>query len=158
MVNAMKRYPRHYQKIDREESLTPDEPKLDISSLIDVCFLLLIYFLVTTTIQPREQNLRTNIPRPSEESLVLVSPMLIELRQNGEVVVNPGDAAEVLEADTSSREMPELRHRLDSLAAFGKEHVPRVLLKVHDEAKQQRYIDIINCLASAGISDIAIMD
>ena len=46
MVGTMK---RSYQ-ITQEDSLTPDEPTLDISSLIDVCFLLLIYFLVTTTI------------------------------------------------------------------------------------------------------------
>ena len=44
------------------EALEDDEPGLDISSLIDVCFLLLIYFLVTTTIQPREQDLRMSLP------------------------------------------------------------------------------------------------
>ena len=38
------------------------EPELDISSLIDVCFLLLIYFLVTSTITPREQDLGMSLP------------------------------------------------------------------------------------------------
>ncbi|MFK7909964.1 MAG: ExbD/TolR family protein [Akkermansiaceae bacterium] len=150
----MKRF-RHTTK---EDSLTPDEPTLDISSLIDVCFLLLIYFLVTTTIQPREQDLSTSIPRPQDDSLVTFPPMLIELRQGGEVVVNPGDAAEVYETDTSSRELPELRNRLQSLAGLGKQNIPKVLLKVHNEAVQQRYIDVINCLAAAGISDIALAD
>ncbi|MBT8038388.1 MAG: biopolymer transporter ExbD [Verrucomicrobiae bacterium] len=36
-----------------EDALTPDDPELDISSLIDVCFFLLIFFLVTSTIQQR---------------------------------------------------------------------------------------------------------
>ncbi len=154
MVSTMKRS----RQTAHEDSLVPDEPTLDISSLIDVCFLLLIYFLVTTTIQPREQDLRTTIPVPQDTELVTLPPMLIELRQGGEVVVNPGDAAEVYELDVDSRELPELKSRLDSLSGFGIQSVPKVLLKVHDEALQQRYIDVINCLAEAGISDIAIMD
>lgn len=140
-----------------EDSLAPDEPTLDISSLIDVCFLLLIYFLVTTTIQPRERDLRTNIPKPSSESLVVIPPMVIEVRQGGEVVVNPGDAAEVLEADVANRELPELKNRLGSVVSMGEKATPKVLLKVDDEVEQQRYIDVINCLASVGISDIALM-
>lgn len=154
MVTAMKRSRRH----TREDSLRPDEPTLDISSLIDVCFLLLIYFLVTTTIQPREQDLKTNIPIPQDAKLVSFPPMLIELRQGGEVVVNPGDGAEVYEADITSRKLPGLKNRLRSLAGLGKQNVPKVLLKVHDDARQQRYIDVINCLADAGINDIAIID
>ena len=45
------------------------EPELDISSLIDVCFLLLIYFLVTSTITPRETDLGMSLPaaNPSNE-------------------------------------------------------------------------------------------
>lgn len=142
----------------REESLAPDEPALDISSLIDVCFLLLVYFLVTTTIQPREQDLSISIPGPPAGDLVALPPMVIELRQGGEVVVNPGDAAEVYESDVSSRELPQLRSRLQGLAGFGKRNLPRVMLRVHDEALQQRYIDVINCLADAGIRDVAIAD
>ena len=154
MVGTMK---RSYQ-ITQEDSLTPDEPTLDISSLIDVCFLLLIYFLVTTTIQPREQDLKTNLPSWPQSPLVSIPPMLIELREGGEVVVNPGDAAEVYEADTGSRELPELENRLKMLSALGDHHLPKVLLKVHDEVRQQRYIDVVNCLAGVGISHIALVD
>jgi len=52
-VETMKKHQQRLQRHGTEDSLLPDEPTLDISSLIDVCFLLLIYFLVTTTIQPR---------------------------------------------------------------------------------------------------------
>ncbi|MDB4419108.1 biopolymer transporter ExbD [bacterium] len=41
------------RKKDRAEL---DEPQLDISSLIDVCFLMLIFFLVTTTIGRRSRS------------------------------------------------------------------------------------------------------
>ncbi len=46
----------------RNVHVNDDEPALDISSLIDVCFLLLIYFIVTSTMQPREQDLPMTLP------------------------------------------------------------------------------------------------
>ena len=61
---------RHKKSIVQDEG----NPELDISSLIDVCFLLLIYFIVTSTITPREQDLGMwpklggrNIPDDSDE-------------------------------------------------------------------------------------------
>lgn len=155
IVVTMKKRQRH----TREDSLAPDEPGLDISSLIDVCFLLLIYFLVTTTIQPREQDLRTSVPGFSTpDNLPTIPPMLIEVRQDGGVVVNPGDAAEVFDSDVDSRELPNLRDRLASVAAMGPSGAPRVLLRVDNEVRQQRYVDVLNCLAGAGISSIALQD
>ena len=144
--------------LSREDLLTEDHPVLDISSLIDVCFLLLIFFLVTPTIPPRERDLETTVPMPQPENKLRIAPMLIELRQGGEVVVNPGDAAEVYDAVTSGHELPNLRERLRSMAGFAGADIPRVLLRVHDEVLQQRYIDVLNCLAGAGIRDIAIQD
>lgn len=151
---------KHHQRHTLKEANTPDEPTLDISSLIDVCFLLLIYFLVTTTIMPREQDLSNPLPASTStpDNLPPVPPMVLELRQGGEVVVNPGEAAEILETDTDSRQMPNLRMRLGSVVGTGASGAPRVMVKVHDEVKQQRYIDLLNCLASAGIHDIAMVD
>ncbi len=153
MVNAMKRS----RQLTREDSLTPDEPTLDISSLIDVCFLLLIYFLVTTTIQPREQDLRMVIPAMHGDR-VSIPPMIIEVRQAGEVVVNPGEAAEVYDRDANTRELPNLKNRLSMLAGMGRIHAPKVMLRVHDEVDQQRYVDVLNCLSGAGIREIALQN
>lgn len=141
-----------------DDTLLADEPTLEISSLIDVCFLLLIYFLVTTTIQPREQDLNMRLPVPYEVTPISLTPMLIELRQGGEVVVNPGEAAELYERDVKSRSLPELYSRLRMLAGMGPSSAPKVLLRVHDDVGQQRYIDVINCLAGAGVQDIALQD
>ena len=45
------------------------DPELDISSLIDVCFLLLIYFIVTSSVTIRESDLAMSLPaaNPSNE-------------------------------------------------------------------------------------------
>ena len=141
-----------------DDALIADEPTLDISSLIDVCFLLLIYFLVTTTIQPREQDLKMTLPAPSIDSPISISPLFIDLRQGGEVVVNPGDAAEIYENNTESRSLPLLKQRLEMISGIRSVDVPRVLIRVHDEVRQQRYIDVINCLVGAVIQDMALHD
>ena len=46
-----------------------EDPELDISSLIDVSFLLLIYFIVTSTLQKRETDLGITLPStvPTEQ-------------------------------------------------------------------------------------------
>ena len=51
------RKPRHEKHSD---------PELDISSLIDVSFLLLIFFLVTSTLLKRESDLAMKLPTPGE--------------------------------------------------------------------------------------------
>lgn len=146
----------HHSNKDRSSPL--DEPTLDISSLIDVCFLLLIYFLVTTTIQPREQDLCTFTPQPGDSPIYSIPPMVIEIRQGGEVVVNPGDAAEIYESDVLNHALPQLQGRLKMLTGLTPSDSPKVMLKVHDQVQQQRYIDVVNCLAGAGIKSIALVD
>jgi biopolymer transport protein ExbD len=66
-----------HRKYEAEEDA---EPGLDISSLIDVCFLLLIYFLVTSTITPRESDLGMALPaaNPSTEQPE-IEPLFIRI-------------------------------------------------------------------------------
>ena len=46
----------------RRRPVEEAEPVLDMSSLIDVSFLLLIYFLVTSTLDPKEADLGMKLP------------------------------------------------------------------------------------------------
>ncbi|MGB0991868.1 MAG: ExbD/TolR family protein [Akkermansiaceae bacterium] len=150
---------KRHQRPQAEESLQQDEPGLDISSLIDVCFLLLIYFLVTTTIQPREQDLNTTVPVPGPPNATALQPMVIEVQRDGAIIVNPGDATEVYESSNDSRDLPRLRERVKMITGTGVAiKSPQVMIKVHNEAKQQRYIDVLNCLAGAGIEAIALVE
>ena len=50
----------------RVTNLEEDKPELSISPLIDICFLLLIYFLVTTTIKQKESCLLYTSPSPRD--------------------------------------------------------------------------------------------
>ena len=143
------------------DQLQDDEPELDISSMIDVCFLLLIYFLVTTTIQPREHDLKMTLPAaaPSTELLEL-APMFIKVDKGGTIYINTGPEQEPLDSNVQERGLPMLKERLDSYAnaarAGGRE--PIVQIWADGEASQQRVVDVINCLASAKVKSVTFTD
>ena len=142
--------------------LEEEEPGLDMSSLIDVSFLLLIYFIVTSTIQRREQDLGLVLPSDSQPTEADTKPMPIKIAQNGEVIIYPADpsAKETVETDPDSRELPKL---LESLMVYkqgaslpGDGPGPIVILIPEDTAKTQRFMDVLNCLAQAKITQVTL--
>jgi biopolymer transport protein ExbD len=144
------------------QELELDEPGMDISSLIDVCFLLLIYFLVTTQIVRKEQELSTELPAvaPTDTPPTL-SPLFIILEANGNISLKDETGqVELIESDPDSRELPSLAKRLSihKGAADISGDKALVQIKVDGDAVQQRVTDILNALAGAKIKDITFTD
>lgn len=135
---------------------------LDISSLIDVCFLLLIYFIVTSTITPRESDLGMAIPDKIPTSIVQppIPPMVLRIDEKGAVIAGIGEAEQVLDTDTDSRDLPLLISQLELYkdAATSSGDTPSVMLEVDENVRQQRMIDVLNAFAATGISSVAFND
>ena len=144
----------------RGEALEEDEPELNISSLIDICFLLLIYFLVTSTIKKKEMDLQMALPSAApSDAQPDIKPMFIKIDANGAIYINSGPAQEILDTDTSSRELPQLLQRLSMYqAALSGDAQPLVQLYVEGDAKQQRVVDVLNALAKEKISKVTFTD
>ena len=145
----------------RDEAPEEDAPKLDISSLIDATFLLLIYFLVTTTIQPREQDLPMSLPSNQGGSGVPeIEPKFIRVDASGAIYVGQGSAQIPMDADPEVRELPllveDLRTYKDAARAAGKDAI--VQLYADSAASQQRVIDVLNALASLEIQSVTFTD
>lgn len=136
-------------------------PELDISSLIDVCFLLLIYFLVTSTIAPRETDLGMSLPaaNPSNEQ-PKIEPMFIRVDEAGAIYTGVGAGEQQLDTDASVREVPLLDSQLDLYAAAARSAGSNPLVQVYVDtgSTQQRVIDVLNSLAGAGISSVTFTD
>lgn len=149
---------RHKNSKVEEEGM----PELDISSLIDVCFLLLIYFIVTSTITPREQDLGMALPAnsPPSSEQPKIDPMFIKVDANGAIFAGVGDAQQPLDTDGSVRELPLLNQQLQlySNAAKSAGNNPLVQVWVDPGTVQQRVIDVLNALALAGISSVTFTD
>jgi len=147
----------------RHKSLRHTEdgsPGLDISSLIDVCFLLLIYFLVATTIQKSEQDLPLKLPTLIEGELHRpeLEPLLIKVDARGVILVGTEPHAQVMDQDETLRELPLLSGWLRTFAeasrAHGKE--PAVIISLDREVRQQRAMDVLNALAGEKIGIVTL--
>lgn len=143
------------------EAAEEADPALDISSLIDVCFLLLIYFIVTSTIAPRESDLGMALPSgvPSSEQPD-IEPLFIRVEANGALSTGTGAAQQAMDSDPDVRDVPLLRSQLQlySDAARAANSKPIVQIYVDGEATQQRVIDVLNALAGVGISSVTFTD
>ncbi|MCX8237803.1 MAG: biopolymer transporter ExbD [Akkermansiaceae bacterium] len=151
--------------MSRHKKMQPpeeDEPALNISSLIDVCFLLLIYFIVTTQIVRKEQELSTSLPSvaPSETPPEL-APMLILLEANGNISIKgESGVVELIESNSDARVLTNLSQRLDlhKSVADTSSSTALVQIRVDGDAVQQRVIDVLNALAGAEITEITFTD
>lgn len=143
------------------EALIDAGPALEIASLIDICFLLLIYFLVTCTIVPRERDLGLKLPTgPDIESASVIDPVLIRIEASGEVFAGLDASRQVLDSDPDLRELPLLRSHLQMITAASRAagSLPTVKIDADDGASQQRVIDVLNALNASGIRSVAFTD
>ncbi|MEM7145174.1 MAG: biopolymer transporter ExbD [Verrucomicrobiota bacterium] len=134
-----------------------DEPELSIAPLIDVSFLLLIYFLVTSTLQKREADLGLQLPTQNPDSSatdVQIDQMTIEVDAEGAVIVN----SEVLDSNVDSRDLPLLTGKLDEYKRIAElsQSKPLVVVAADDLSKGQRLVDVLNALADADITHVTL--
>lgn len=139
-----------------------EDPQLSIDSLIDVAFLLLIYFLVTTTLQEMEADLEIRVPSPPPETaskIPPVPPMPIKIMANGDIVLSYGlPEQESLDLGTSGRKVPLLRQRLEvyqSSARLQPDQNPIVIIDPDSAVESQRFVDVVNQVVAVGIKDVS---
>ena len=67
-----------------------DKPAIPIAPLIDAVFLLLIYFMVTSSLEKQEADISFELPGTveQEEPVELPDEQVIEIREDGQIVVN----------------------------------------------------------------------
>jgi biopolymer transport protein ExbD len=134
---------------------------LDISSLIEVSFLLLIYFLITSNLDPKEGNLNLTMPPPGvtadPDAPVMPNPRIVV---DAAGVVSMQD--EVLDTDPEVRKLIHLEDRLltygDAYRVFDTEGSPPIEVEVADVVPGQRFIDLMNCLAGLEIKNFNFVD
>ena len=132
-----------------------EDPALDISSLIDVGFLLLIYFLVTSTLDPREGDLIATMPGKATTSLPEPTGDIPRIVVDASGIVSM--ESEVLETNPDARTLVHLDDRLRTWReawSITTDESPVVEIDVDDGVPGQRFVDVMNCLAGTGIERI----
>lgn len=147
---------------EKSPAYVSESPKLEVSSLIDICFLLLIYFLATSTLVPRESDLGMRLPGPPPDvnSQPAIQPLFIGIQSDGGIYTGVGNGLQALDAGAEGRSLPLLAKQLDlyASASRGANEVPLVQIHVDGDAAQQRVIDVLNALAKEKIHSVTFTD
>jgi biopolymer transport protein ExbD len=116
---------------------------INISSMIDVMFILVIFFLVTTTFKEQEVDELVNLPTDKRNQSMSQSKgnlMIINIRQNGEYYVMGAQMTE------------------EQLAKWVKDEVTRkpelkVILRADEDSKHLFLANVISICRFAGIKE-----
>ncbi|HEY5653261.1 MAG TPA: biopolymer transporter ExbD [Pontiella sp.] len=127
--------------------------ELQIAPLIDVVFLLLIYFMVTASLIKKEADISFILPAstPPPENLQLPIEVLIEITLDGAVIV------EGLRFSPADRELNELYMQVASSKALADAQGVDCAVNVlpHPDALHYRIIDVMDACAAAGVKSLS---
>lgn len=120
---------------------------LQIAPMLDVMFVLLMFFMVMAGQQVKEAELGVSVPGGGQPSTTAKTPVTIRVAPDGVVTFNdtPVDSRE-------DREMPKLRARLKNLIeAFAEQSV---IIRPNDRAPYQRVVDVLNACGAERVKNL----
>ena len=126
---------------------------IPIAPMIDCVFLLLIYFMVTASLEPQEADMSFQLPGVVEQDEPLEMPdeQIIEISATGQVVVNEyrydrPEAARLLEL---TRMLTRFKQTSDANKVEA-----RVIIAPEDSVAHQVIIRVMDACAAAGIQSV----
>jgi len=136
-----------------------EHPKveLQIAPLIDVCFLLLFFYILTSKPVVPEKDLSVSLPGTAQQDTPLVIPdeQRIEILESGQIILNQEPLDTV-----ASRDLPQLHVLLKRLvlSAAANKAVALITIDADDRAKHQRLVDVLNACSKAGVGSVTFAD
>ena len=127
--------------------------EVDMTPMIDCVFLLLVFFMVSSTFNKQEADISFALPGTADQSEAVEIPdeQIIQITENGNVFLND------LEYDApTDPNMPEL---IKTLILFRQtadaNQVPAMItIAPEDNVKQQRVVDVLNACTAAKIANV----
>ena len=143
------------------KKILDDIDEVDLTPMIDVTFLLLIYFMVTTMLKQPEAELSIQLPgKPKSSDITPMEMLNVRIGEEGQVYLNGSEIE-----DGMDLEMPDLVATLktqkgmrDQLINDGIKSKEEAELKVQIEsstlALHQASISVLNACSSAGVEKV----
>jgi biopolymer transport protein ExbD len=127
--------------------------EVDMTPMIDCVFLLLVFFMVSTTFYKQEADISFALPGTAEQSDAVEIPdeQIIQITEAGNVFLND------LEYDRpTDPNMPELIKTLELFRKTAEANkVPAMItIAPEDNVKQQRVVDVLNACTAAKIANV----
>ena len=130
-----------------------DKPEIPIAPLIDAVFLLLIYFMVTSSLEKQEADISFELPGTveQEEPVELPDEQVIEIRDDGQIVVN-----EYSYDSPNARRLIELQAMLTRLqeASEANKTTTQVTISPAPRTKHAVIVRVMDAVSAAGITGV----
>jgi len=130
-----------------------EKTSIPIAPMIDVVFLLLIYFMVSSTLERQEADLSFQLPGSveQEEPLDLPDEQIIEIRDSGQVVVNdyPYDSPGMARFEELAAMLTRFR---EASAANKVEAI--VTVSPSDSVEHSQIVKVMDACSLAGIEAV----
>jgi biopolymer transport protein ExbD len=120
-------------------------PNINMTSMIDIVFLLIIFFMVGTRFAQMERKIALEVPRVTDRGALTAAPdrRVVNVYRDGEVTI-----------DGKTVSLPELTAQLTSArrqyAELG------VLVRGDGGGEFQRVAEVLNACKQAGVAELAI--
>jgi biopolymer transport protein ExbD len=135
------------------DELINEKTDLQIAPLIDVVFLLLIYFMVSSTLKRTEADLTLALPGAVAPSTQLEMPdeQIIEVLADGTIMLNNKTYTAQDKSDLAALEYTLLRYHQASIISKTK---AMITIAADDDSVHERVVDVLNACAGAGIKNV----
>ena len=135
------------------DELINEKTELQIAPLIDVVFLLLIYFMVSARLKRPEADLTLALPGAVSVSKQMELPdeQIIEVLADGSIVLNNKVYASQDKSDLPGLEYTLLRY--NQAAKLSKTKAV-ITIAADDDSVHERVVDVLNACAGAGIVNV----
>ncbi len=122
-----------------------DEPTLNLTAMLDVMFLLIIFFMLGTKFVDAERKIALRVPEVVDRGALTAAPArrIVNVYRDGSVTL-----------DRAPVTLPELTHRLS--AARGQYSDLGVLVRGDAEGEFRNVAAVLNACKQAGIQDLGI--
>ena len=138
--------------MSKGNDILKSEDKINMTPMIDVVFLLLIYFMFLPLSQEADIGIRLPSNTPPAENLELPSEHIIDVYPNGLILLN-GAPMDSLDDRTMSRLTRTLTRLKNSSDRAGIDTV--VKIQADPDSPHQRAIDVLNACAKASIKKVS---
>jgi biopolymer transport protein ExbD len=122
-----------------------EQPVLNLTAMLDVMFLLIIFFVLNTKFMDDERQINLQVPQVVDQGKLsgAAQQKTINVYRDGTITL-----------DQASVTLPELTTRL--AAARGQAKNLGVLVRGDGHGELQQVADVLNACKQAGVSDLAV--
>ena len=121
-----------------------------IAPMVDVVFVLMLFFMASAGMQVAEKELSINLPSgvSAKASDTPTTPIIVTIAADGSVEIN-GTSFD----PAASTDLNGTRDKLKELMSFGSKDP--VIIQPAPEARQEQIVKVLNAAAAAGVQNLS---